>query len=275
MKRIVRTRAVLLLLALAVPASASAQLLAAKEGPLVYGHHHLNVSNVEESRQFWLMLGGAPFTFGTVQGLKLPNVLILLAQRAPTGGSKGSTADHIGLNVRDLRATLEKVRAGGYRIVTKEEMPAGMEARFDGDIAVLTGRNLSIAFVMGPEGQKVELVENTDMATPVALGHVHLAGPDVPAMRAWYEKIFGPKIPGVSLAYKAAADTVGTKGRVVDHVGFEVRDLEAFCKKLEAMGITFDRPYARLAAVNNLGLAFISDPWGTSIELTEGFATVE
>ena len=34
-----------------------------------------------------------------------------------------------------------------------------------------------------------------------------------------------------------------TKGRSLDHIGFEVKGLEAFCKKLEASGVTFDGPY--------------------------------
>ena len=52
MNRTSRTffRAVLALLALALSSNASAQLLAAKEGPIVYGHHHLNVTSLEEHR---------------------------------------------------------------------------------------------------------------------------------------------------------------------------------------------------------------------------------
>jgi hypothetical protein len=35
---------------------------------------------------------------------------------------------------------------------------------------------------------------------------------------------------------------VTTKGRVLDHIGFDVKNLAAFCKKLEAAGIKLDRP---------------------------------
>ena len=38
---------------------------------------------------------------------------------------------------------------------------------------------------------------------------------------------------------KAPAPQAPTKGRSLDHIGFEVKNLEAFCKKLEAAGVTF------------------------------------
>ena len=44
--------------------------------------------------------------------------------------------------------------------------------------------------------------------------------------------------PSTSSTRSAAPDGVApTKGRSLDHVGFEVQDLEAFCKKLEAAGV--------------------------------------
>ena len=45
-------------------------------------------------------------------------------------------------------------------------------------------------------------------------------------------------------------------------------DLEAFCRELEAHGIKLDRPYGKLPS--GFGLAFLTDPWGTYVELTEG-----
>ena len=61
------------------------------------------------------------------------------------------------------------------------------------------------------------------------------------------------------------------QGRSIDHIGFEIKGLEAFCKKLEAAGVTFEVPYREVAQLG-LKLAFIVDPVGTRIELTEGLA---
>jgi catechol 2,3-dioxygenase-like lactoylglutathione lyase family enzyme len=113
-------------------------------------------------------------------------------------------------------------------------------------------------------------------------------------MQQWYMKAFdatlrpgqtdffiGADLPGVGYMlnfFRWEGDQsithVGTAGRVYDHVGFEVKNLEAFCKALEAKGIKLSVPYHKLPALNNIGSAFITDPWGTSIELTEGLDKV-
>lgn len=52
-----------------------------------------------------------------------------------------------------------------------------------------------------------------------------------------------------------------------------MKDLEAFCKKLEEMGIKLTVAYRKVPALN-LAIAFINDPWGTNIESTEGLDKV-
>jgi catechol 2,3-dioxygenase-like lactoylglutathione lyase family enzyme len=59
---------------------------------------------------------------------------------------------------------------------------------------------------------------------------------------------------------------------MLDHIAFEVRNLAAFCKRLEAMGVTLDVPYTKGPA--GVASARLTDPWGTSIELTEGLGGV-
>ena len=64
-----RTLALVLLLPLLLlaPASkAAAQLAAAKDGPIVYGHHHLNTTNIEAHKKFFVdTLGGKLIKIGT------------------------------------------------------------------------------------------------------------------------------------------------------------------------------------------------------------------
>ena len=54
----------------------------------------------------------------------------------------------------------------------------------------------------------------------------------------------------------------------MDHIGFEVKNLEAFTKKLEAQGIKLAVPYRQVPALG-IAIAFITDPWGTYIELNQ------
>ena len=60
-----------------------------------------------------------------------------------------------------------------------------------------------------------------------------------------------------------------TTGRVLDHIGFDVKDLKAFIAKLEATGVKLDADGAYRVNDVGVGIAFITDPWGTRIELNE------
>jgi extradiol dioxygenase family protein len=138
-------------------------------------------------------------------------------------------------------------------------------------------------YLTGPDEVSIELVEDTSLPTPAACHHIHFSNTDVKGIQAWYVKMFGAKagqragfeaadIPGVNLTF-AASDTATApiKGRALDHIGFEVRNLEAFCRKLEASGVKFDMPYRKVPSLG-IAIAFLTDPWGTYIELTEGLS---
>ncbi len=277
--------AFLVLFALVCAAPAAAQLHAAKDGPIVYGHHHLNVTSIDAHKKFWIdTLGGKAIKVGTSPNeiVMFPNVLIFLRQQMPSGGTKGTTVNHIAFAVRDVRRMRDKARAAGYPIVTREEAGAG-DVVTD-DISFNKEQGSYSAFVMGPDAIKVQLFEVKSLATPIALHHVHFAGPAAD-MRDWYVREFGARpgtrgvyntanLPGVDLSFgNAPAPVVSTRGRVLDHIGFEVKNLEAFLKKLEGDGVKIDRPYTKVPALN-IAIAFIYDPWGTYIELTEGLNTV-
>lgn len=260
-------------------APAGAQLLAAADGPVVYGHHHLIVTNVEAHRSFWVAgLGGTAAKLGTGDAAVFTNVIVLFRQGTPGGGSAGSGVNHVGFTVPDLRAALTRLKAAGFGDVTRAEAPASLTV-VDG-VATNAAGTSAIAYVMAPDGVKVELTEAKGQPT-IALHHIHYYTQQVDAMKAWYVQHFGARggmrgtfqaadLPGVNLTFSPSAEPVaGTKGRALDHIGFEVKNLEAFCRKLEAAGVTFDRPYTKNAALG-LGLAFFTDPFGTYVELTEG-----
>src|SRR6188768_501434 len=119
-------------LALLLPSAASAQLLAAKDGPIVYGHHHVNATDPAAHKKFWAdALGGTVMKVGTDgrEVIRFPNVWIFMRTQAAKGSSKGSTADHIGFSVKDLDQTLGRVKANGFRVATAEESPASYNVK--------------------------------------------------------------------------------------------------------------------------------------------------
>ena len=271
---------------LLVPVTASAQLVAAKDGPIAYGHHHINVSDLAAHRKFWVDgLGGTPVIIGTskAERIKFRNVLVFFTEQKPTGGTKGTVVNHVGFEVPNLRAAVDRLKGAGFAMATAAESPATAKVADDIATNAAGGR---LAYVLGPDETKVELIENT--AVPgMVMHHIHWAAPDVAAMKAWYVQMFGAKpgmrgtfeagdLPGVNLTFggAAGATVVPTKGRALDHIGFEVRNLEQLVKDLEAKGVKFDRPYTKVPALG-IAIAFLTDPWGTYIELTEGLAAVQ
>ena len=246
---------------LGLVSSAWGQLPAPNASGVSMGHLHLNVRDPEAHRVFWTTLGGTPVKLGDMDVIKFPDVLVLYRKAEPTGGTEGSVVGHIGFRVKDLHASLEKWRAAGLKI--------------------LSGASPHQAFAIAPDEVRVEMTEDTSMEVPIANHHIHFYTSSVDDTKAWYVKMFGAKpgkrgpfeaadLPGVNLTFSQATGAVaGTKGRALDHIGFEVKDLEAFCKELEAAGVKFDMPYRKIPALG-ISIAFLTDPWGTYIELTEG-----
>src|ERR1019366_8149648 len=100
-------------------------------------------------------------------------------------------------------------------------------------------------------------------------------------MRQFYSKNFAFKlktsgtelvgdVPGMGFMRYGfgKTDPVPTKGRAVDHIGLEIKNLQAYCKKLEASGIKLDAPYSKTRH-KSFASAELTDPYGVSIELSE------
>jgi catechol 2,3-dioxygenase-like lactoylglutathione lyase family enzyme len=290
MKRLFGVMALAVLVSI-TGAPAGAQLLN-KEAPVIVGHYHLNVTSVDEHKRFWVdTLGGTAMKIGDVDVIRFPDVFLFLRVQRPTGPTRGTTFDHIGFAVPSVPDLTARVVKAGYGLTVGRETaaPQAPPAPAAGTSAVY-GR---FSYLVGPDGVKVELVTSAEKApTPITHHHVHFVNKQFVEMQQWYMKAFdatlrpgqtdffiGADLPGVGymlnfFRWELDENLVGTSGRAVDHVGFEVKNLEEFCKRLEAKGIELTVPYRRDPALNNIGTAVITDPWGTSIELTEGLLNV-
>ena len=244
---------------------------------VIYRHCHLNVASVEEQLRFWTdLLGATAGTYGYADsGVRLTGGLILLDELRPTGGSKGTTLDHVGLQVPDLELALENVRAAGYRVVTAAEIPPALSAQVTRGIIKLP--SFMAAFVIGPDDLKVELIADAVGNGTPAIHHVHLFTSDAQATQGWYVDTFGAApgrrgafetadLPGINLTFSTTeAPVVPTDGRVMDHIGFGVASLDAACACLDRAGMTLEHRRRK----ERFATAFLRDPWGTGIELTE------
>ena len=272
MRKIMWIFAALGLLAILPTTTAWAQLADPGSVGVAMGHVHLAVQDIEATKKFWIAVGGTPASkLGANEVVKFPGVLILIRKAMdPPAGTVGSVVNHIGFLVPNVAATRAKWQAAGLMM----EPPNPANAK---QIYVHTPDDLV----------RIEILEDAMQTEPIKFHHVHFFVADsggtnsVLAMQAWYAKTFGAKpgkrgqfeaadLPGVNLTFaKSDTPTVGTKGRALDHIGFEIKDLKAFCKKAEAAGIKLDMPYTPRPDLG-IALAFITDPWGTYIELNEG-----
>jgi catechol 2,3-dioxygenase-like lactoylglutathione lyase family enzyme len=258
----------LLLASSFVAGTACAQPLPFNAAGVTNGHWHLNSKDVAANEKIFVAMGGKAFEAGGRHRVLFPGVMIILdvapGAPPPTGPSVGSVVNHVGFVVNNVQEQVAKWKAAG--------------------VPVSPGNNgrLDQAYVNTPDGLRIEILENKSQPVPIQSEHVHFFLPEaaIAPSQAWYGKIFGAKagvrnnapvadIPGVQLRYnKVDTAQAPTRGRVLDHIGFDVKDLMAFIKTtLEANNIKLDRPYSVNA--QGVGIAFITDPWGTYIEINE------
>jgi catechol 2,3-dioxygenase-like lactoylglutathione lyase family enzyme len=249
---------------------ACAQLAPPNDAGVTMGHIHLFVKDVDAQKQFWTAtMGGTVIQNGPLTLIEFPGVYIMLRKSDPAGPPAGSIVDHFGFAWKDLPATLAKWKADKVEIEQ-------------------TG-NPNQGYVHGPDGIRVEFFGDPSLSTPVSMNHIHFYPVDIPAMQAWYAKMFGgvpgkrqrqsspglidcDDIPGTNLSFSQGKTALEpTKGRSLDHIGFDVKDLDAFTRKLEAQGIKLDEA-VRSIPNSKVKVAYLTDPWGTRIELTEGIA---
>ena len=261
--------------------------LSNQDAPAILGHYHLNVTSVAEHKKFWVdTLGGTAIRVGDAEVIRFPDIYLFLREQKPTGPSRGTTLDHIGFAAPDVPALTTKVVAAGYALTVGREPGPGETA------APPTAGNYGrFSYIVGPDGVKVELVTNMAAnAPPIVHHHVHFVNRQFVEMQRWFMKVFdatlrpgqtdyfiGADLPGVGyslnfFSWLPAEELSGTRGRAVDHVGFEVRGLEAFARGLAAKGIRMAEPYR---VSGGMGSAAIVDPWGTVVELTEGLRSLK
>jgi catechol 2,3-dioxygenase-like lactoylglutathione lyase family enzyme len=229
------------------------------------GHWHIASKDMEANKKLFLAMGAKMYMPGGNPLMMFPGVYINLnlGMEKGDGATVGSVVNHVGFIVDNVQQRTAQWRAAG--------------------VNVLPGNNnrQDQAFVVTPDGVRIEILEDRTQTVPIRHEHIHLQVPaaDIPKAQEWYAKTFGGKagtrnngavvdLPGVQIRFAMAdAKQAPTRGRVLDHIGFDVRDHAAFVRKLQADGIRLDEPPRQ--APTGSTITYITDPWGTRIEIVQ------
>jgi catechol-2,3-dioxygenase len=254
-------QAVIAFLIGALAAVAAAQPPSRGSRFITAGHIHLNSADPDAAITFWKdIIGTASYKFESLNGVSTIGATILFTRKTPSGPSAGSAIDHIAFRVPDIQTLADRMAKTPF----KPSHPQGDENRL---------------IVDGPDGVRIELIEDSSMYSPLEFDHIHFLSTRPKEMQAWYVNNFGGRlgsdenadsvlIPGAKLTFSQADSAAPSAERAIDHVCFETKNLEDFSRKLSDNGVKLDSaPHA--VAEMKASIAWLTDPWGTRIELME------
>jgi len=253
-----------LILAISLHSAAAQSAPLASPGDVTLSDVELLVDDVASNRTFWTTLGGTPFTTKDSEGAAFGDFRIFLSHSAQVPPAADSGLNHIGLHVPDVQKAIDGWKAQGLK--------------------TQPGRNPQQAYVWSPGDLiQVEMLEDATQKVPETFHHVHIyiytnAAGGIPEAQAWYIRMFGATagtrgnfaidtLPGGELSFaRANSPTALSIGHAIDHVGFTIKDVPAYCRKLAVTGIVTDTPCTGTEV-------FLSDPWGNRIALHQAGAS--
>jgi hypothetical protein len=133
---------------------------------------------------------------------------------------------------------------------------------------------------------QVRLTEDKSLEQPIVSGGLVMNVANAAEVSAWYAKWFGAQIsitggvtfgqiPGASIVFRVTKDPIApTKGHSLGLLGFEVKDLQDFVKRYQDAGGKLDS-MVQTSQTANLSVVQLTDPWGTSIEVSQGLKAVK
>lgn len=255
------------LLSLATPSSA--QLPAPNEAGVTTGHVHYLVPDPDKHLALWESLGGRLGAAGPLEYASFPGIYVLVSEaRESLQASIHTSANHIGFSVQDFPRYRDLLLQLGASIF--------YENANDGQILADL-----------PDGMRVEILTDPQQQEPIRFHHMHIAAEETEAVRDWYGRVFGAEpserrgLPS-ALIPGGRVDIMGVMGEaphpsqagVLHHIGFEVTDMDTFAKHLAELDIEFDIAPRRIESID-LTIAFVTDPAGTYIEITEGLVDLK
>jgi predicted enzyme related to lactoylglutathione lyase len=224
---------------------------------------HFTVPNVAAHRQIWVdVFGAKPVTVGKTEMLRIPGAFIVLTQGQPATGL--ALVNHLGIWAKDLNPLRVKLKA--------QTTPTPAQ------------------FIDLPDGVRLEFIDDPMGPEAPSAHHIHYfvsAEVDQNAARAWYVKTFGasensrrngavpsalftPADKWISVDFTRSGTPTPNKGKALDRFSLEVKNLDAFVKKIQGEGVKVTKPVS--TSPDGLKTAMIVDVVGNEVELVEGLA---
>ena len=262
-------------------AAAAAALLVLTAVPAVAGEVsvQLTTSAASEAVKWYQRHLDCEPIEGRGEAIDCGNAVIEFTQGPIMGASQGTGIDHISFSFPDLTekmATLEKVgvRGSGVRL---QRFDDGSTLR---DIPGL----FKFGFIFDPWGTRIEVVEDTET---LGFHHVHLSSADPGRTLDWYRETFGGApaslrgmLDGLRfgdvwllVSQHAEGQPARSAGRAIDHLAFEVADLDTAAMGLRDRGVRFTRDPERpeggrseakrgfVSAPDNVRVAVLEPDW--------------
>jgi len=249
-----------------------AQLPAPNAAGASAGHHIIRAKDLEASNKFWATLGAEPTALATIKLTKIPGVLLFIsgprgnAPATAAPGNHGTTVEFLTFKVKDLKASLAKWKEAGIVPMTEYKETT----------------------LLSPEGVQVRFTEDMKLTTPIASDGLVMNVANAAEVSAWYAKWFGAKIsrsgqdtigeiPGARIVFHETKETIEPlRGHSLALLGFEVKDIQDFVKRYQESGAKFDgNGTVATNAAAQLSVIQLTDPWGTSIEVSQGLAAAK
>ena len=231
-----------------------------------YGHVHMNVPYPLDAVSWYIDHMGCT-AFARKDACLIGTIELRFAQAEPTGGSEGSGIDHIGFSFRDLTEKMRALETASVTILEPLREPEGL---------------FKHAFIEDPWGTKIEIVEDQEF---LGFHHVHLRSDSPKTTLSWYKDTFGgqdAQLRGIvdALRYGTVWLIVSpapsghrllpSRGRSIDHLGFNYPDLDQATRQLRTKGVTVTDP---AGYTDSIGVprkfAFTTGPNDVRIELIQ------
>ncbi len=229
-----------------------------------YHHMHLTAPDADAGARWYVAHMGCDAVEGRSNAAQCGDTVFLFSAREPTGGSVGSSVNHIGFSFIDLDAKAQELAAAGVEL--------------EGPVRDIPGL-FKIAFLVDPWGSRIELVEHDAY---LGFHHIHLASREPAETLAWYENVFGGErarmldrldailYGDIWLLVSGTEEEVdGTQGRAVDHLGFSFPNLDDALAEMREKGVEVTMEARDITSPTAARIAFVNGPDDVRIEVVQ------